>query len=114
MTAITSTPGITKSLYSDVEPAIAPPNRYVNIRTNITGVIVTSSSCSGTCFTFSIPRQPKASADVRALARGGRGVVERAERIAAASASTPGFVVGTVLMPPPPLLPLPPVPRGGP
>ncbi len=30
--------------------------------TNITGVIVTSSSCSGTCLTFSIPRQPKVSA----------------------------------------------------
>ena len=48
--------------------------------TNITGVIVTSSSCSGTCLTLSIPRQPKVSAARRALARGGRGVDD--ERLA--------------------------------
>ena len=39
----------------------------------MTGVIVTSSSCSGTCLIFSIPRQPKVSAAVTARsARGGR------------------------------------------
>ena len=65
-----------------MEPAIAPPNRYVNMSTNITGVIVTSSSCSGTCLTLSIPRQPKVSAADIALARGGRGVEASALRIA--------------------------------
>ena len=39
----------------------------------MTGVIVTSSSCSGTCLTLSMPRQPKVSAADSALARGGRG-----------------------------------------
>src|SRR6187431_522607 len=54
---------------------MAPPKRYVNIRTNITGVIVTSSSCSGTCLTLSIPRQPNVSAALSGDACGGRGVV---------------------------------------
>ena len=37
------------------------------MRTNITGVMVTSSSCSGTCLTLSMPRQPKVSAAESAL-----------------------------------------------
>ena len=45
----------------------------------MTGVIVTSISCSGTCFTFSIPRQPKLSVAESALARGG---CEAARRLA--------------------------------
>src|SRR5215204_1084210 len=46
---------------------------------NITGVIVTSRSCSGTCLTFSIPRQPKptprspAAAALRRRARSAQG-----------------------------------------
>src|SRR3990170_3546903 len=65
---------------------MAPPNMYVNIRTNITGVIVTSTSCSGTCLTFSIPRQPKVRAVDNALARGGREVDAIALRTAPSSA----------------------------
>jgi hypothetical protein len=42
--------------------------------TNITGVIVTSRNCSGTCLTLSMPRQPNVSAADSALARGGRSV----------------------------------------
>ena len=44
----------------------------------MTGVIVTSSSCSGTSLTFSMPRQPKVSADDTALARGGREICRAA------------------------------------
>jgi hypothetical protein len=44
----------------------------VNMSTNITGVIVTSTSCSGTCLTFNIPRQPNVRATDSALGRGGR------------------------------------------
>ena len=39
---------------------------------NSTGVTVTSSSCSGTCLIFSIPRQPKVRQLASALGRGGR------------------------------------------
>ena len=49
---------------------------------NITGVIVTSSSCSGTCLTFSIPRQAKVETAEAALGRGGRGVEASALRSA--------------------------------
>ena len=77
------------SRYSAVEPEIAPPNRYVNIRTNITGVIVTSSSCSGTCLTFSMPRQPNVNAAAAAEARGGRGVEASALRRVASSVVMP-------------------------
>src|SRR5215211_1041483 len=68
--------------------------------TNITGVIVTSRSCSGTCLTLSIPRQPKASAAETAFARGGLGVEESALRSASASADCVArpAVVGGVLM----------------
>ena len=64
---------------------MAPPNRYVNISRNITGVIVTSSSCSGTCLIFRIPRQPNVIAAEKALGRGGRGTEESALRIAMSS-----------------------------
>ena len=70
--------------------------------TNITGVMVTSRSCSGTCFTLSIPRQPKVSAADSALARGGRGVEESALRSAASSEAgvlRAGVVAGVALMP---------------
>ena len=41
-------------------------------------VTVTSSSCSGTCLTFSMPRQPKVSACASRPGRGGRAVVAMA------------------------------------
>ena len=42
-----------------VEPASAPPKRYVYISTIMIGNAVTSKSCSGTCLIFSMARQPK-------------------------------------------------------
>ena len=65
---------------------------------------MTSRSCSGTCLTFSIPRQPKVRAADAALARGGRGVDDSALRSAASSAAGVGRarVVGSVLMLPAP------------
>jgi hypothetical protein len=67
---------------------MAPPNRYVNISTHMTGVRVTSSSCSGTCLTFSIPRQPNVSAVDSGPGRGGRAVEAMARRTAAVSAES--------------------------
>src|SRR3954449_11965182 len=59
-------PGRMYCRYSPVEPAPAPPNRYVNISRNSTGVIVTSIICSGTCLILSMPRQPNViAADTR-------------------------------------------------
>src|SRR4051794_20320224 len=52
----------------------------------MTGVTVTSSSCSGTCLTFSMPRQPNVSAVDSPPGRGGRAVVAMAWRTAAVSA----------------------------
>src|SRR5262245_7948716 len=52
--------------YASVPPATAPPNRYVNMSRNRTGVIVTSIICSGTCLIFSTARQPNViAADTR-------------------------------------------------
>src|ERR687893_144632 len=70
---------------------MAPPNRYVNSSRNITGVTVTSSSCSGTCLTLSMPRQPKVSAVDSGLGRGGR-VVEAMDRPAGAGGGQRGGV----------------------
>ena len=73
--------------------------------TNITGVIVTSSSCSGTCLTFSIPRQPKVSAaDSGARARRARGRGDRLadRRLVGAGGRGRLAVVGLALMPPAP------------
>src|SRR5437879_2941492 len=49
--------------------------------------MVTSRSCSGTCFTLSIPRHPKVRAADNPLGLGGREVEEIALRTAAASAA---------------------------
>jgi hypothetical protein len=46
-TVCTSTPGRKYRRYSPVEPANAPPNRYVNISRKTTGIRITSSSCAG-------------------------------------------------------------------
>jgi hypothetical protein len=77
-TDVTRIPGRMNCRYSPVEPAIAPPNRYVNISVNMTGVSVTSNSCSGMCLIFSITRQPNVRHADSALGRGGRAVGESA------------------------------------
>ena len=107
-TDITSTPGSRNSRYSAVEPAIAPPNMYVNISRNRTGVIVTSISCSGTCLIFSIPRQPNVSALANALGRAGRSLDAIAALTATSSRGSGSVrVAGVALMPPPPRSPAP-------
>ena len=82
-TDITTSPGRMNWRYSRVEPAIAPPNMNVNISVNRIGVIVESSSCSGTCLTLSMPRQPNVSPADSALGRAGRGLEASAWRRAA-------------------------------
>ena len=60
----------------------------------MTGVIVTSSSCSGTCRTFSIPRQPNVIADEKRPGGVGFGAEETALRTAAVSAAVAGAAEG--------------------
>ena len=81
-TVCTRMPGSRNCRYSLVEPARAPPNRYVNSSVNMIGNAVTSKSCSGTCLIFSSARQPKVSEAESALGRGGRARDESAERSA--------------------------------
>ncbi len=64
----------------------------------MTGVIVTSSSCSGTCLTFSIPRHANVIADETALALGGLPIDEIALRTAASSAPGPSGEVGALVV----------------
>ncbi len=71
-TLCTRMPGNTNCRYSSVEPASAPPKRYVNISVIMIGNAVTSNSCSGTCLIFSTARQPNANEAASALGRGGR------------------------------------------
>ncbi len=71
-TLVTMMPGRRNCRYSVVEPASAPPKRYVNISVMMIGNAVTSKSCSGTCLIFSIARQPKVTDADSALGRGGR------------------------------------------
>src|SRR5690349_23642207 len=71
-TLVTMMPGSRYCRYSRVEPASAPPKRYVNISVMMIGKAVTSNSCSGTCLIFSIARQPNVTDADQALGRGGR------------------------------------------
>ncbi len=109
-TLITRMPGSRNWMYSCVEPASAPPKRYVYIRTSMIGKAVTSKSCSGTCLIFSMARQPKVSEAESALGLGGRSrPTRRADRRSASGAasatSSSSVLVVVVLMPPPPSCP---------
>ncbi len=109
-TLITMMPGSRNWMYSSVEPASAPPKRYVYIRTSMIGNAVTSKSCSGTCLIFSMARHPKVSDADSALGRGGRSCptssAERRSRSGSASTTSSRSVLSvTVLMPPLPSCP---------
>ena len=71
--------------YAPVEPAMAPPRRYVNSRVKMIGLKTASKSCSGTCFIFEQRPPPERERGERAFGRFGLSPEESAERSASSA-----------------------------